>query len=126
MPTAAQKTKVLLAARPGLWRNALETLLRAKPELEVFSEVNDLGEIYLNLSEQAPQSLILEAALCGNQLPQTIQRITAGYQNLNLVIIADSTSEIETIEALGAGRALLKSMLHNDLTMHLLHVKPAA
>lgn len=110
-----RKTRLLLAARAGLWRNALESFLKAMPELEVHAEVENLGEMEMFLDQHPTETLLLEAALCGDCLTQTLASLFHLRPDLNLIVITDTSAQYRAAETAGAGRILMKSMLHQQL-----------
>jgi DNA-binding NarL/FixJ family response regulator len=117
MPPAHHKLTILISSRPGLWRDALESFLKANPGLKIQTVVQDLHALFGCLERAAPDTLLLEADLCGENLTDTLVWIKTHYPAVNCIIVVDSASQYLKAAAVGAGKVVMKSMLHNQLKL---------
>lgn len=109
------KTGLLISAHSGLWRDALESYLRANRELDIHIVGKELGEMYLSLDHITPKTLLLEADMCGKELESTLLRIQANYPDLNCIVIVDTPDQYRTAVTTGVSQIVMKSMLHSQL-----------
>lgn len=105
----------MLAIRPGLWRNALESYLKSLPQLDVSFAPSDWREVLALLRRSPNRTLVLEAALCGSNAATMLAALKADFPALNLIVIADSPGERQAVLNAGIDRVLLKSLLPDPL-----------
>lgn len=119
-PTArAGQTITLLVAQPGLWRNSFEAYLRALPQLVVSAVCPELNAALIYLQHAAVDTLVLEAAVCGADLPTAIAALKSAAPNLNLILIVDTLADYRAAEASYPDRVLLKPLLPQPLDVAL-------
>lgn len=115
MPPINRKTVLLISARAGLWRDSLESYLKANPALEVHTVGKGLGEMYDFLDRASSEILLLEADQCEEELVSTLVRLKNDYSELSFMVIADTPAQYQAASCTGVGQVVMKSMLHNQL-----------
>lgn len=109
------KVTLLLAARPGHWRNALEAYLRAMPQLEVIVASELSGDLPALLASQQVQTLVLEGAMYRNNQAQLLAELHGKADRLHTVIIADTLHEYQAALEAGIDAVLMKAALPNPI-----------
>lgn len=106
-----QKTTLLISAQPGLWRNALESYLKAKPELEIHAIGQDLGELFTSLQDRRYDMLLMETVLNKDALRKVMARLQTEQAGLVSIIVCDTPDQYQTVESAGSCYAAMRLML---------------
>lgn len=114
-PPHSCKVTTLLAAHPGIWRNAFEAYLKAMPELEVTARVNDLSETMQILKAHPSETLVLEAGLCNPDLASVLADLKNTFPGMRIIVISDTLPQYQVALAAEIGWVLVKSMLPDPL-----------
>jgi DNA-binding NarL/FixJ family response regulator len=123
--SAHRTTRALLAARPGLMRNALTAYLRAVPGVSV-DIITDFSEKILPaIAKHPPNTLILDADVV-DDLAMLLRRLHTEQPNLNCIVLADSVVQREAALAAGADHVLLKGFLDERLGQAVLNGRASA
>ncbi len=115
MTQPVQHSALLIAARPGLWRDALESYLEASPELDVRTVGDGASKLFASLDCCTPDLLLLDADLCPAELVGTLVRIRDDYPGLVCIVIVDTYAQFQASRIIGPGLVVMKSMLHDQL-----------
>jgi DNA-binding NarL/FixJ family response regulator len=110
------KTTTLVAARPGLWRNALTSYLKAIPELEVWIPVDDLQTMLQRLSDCPVEYLVLDAGLCPGNLASVLAQVKRSYPGLGCIVLVETADQGMQARASGARHTIFKAFIDNHLS----------
>jgi hypothetical protein len=114
LPTE-QKTAVLISARPGLWRDALESLLKMDAHLVVIATGKEWEQYCCSPDYPSPRALLLEAQLYAQDLTAVLDRLQRDHPCLRSIIITDTAEQFQAARDAGIGKVCMKSVLHNQL-----------
>jgi DNA-binding NarL/FixJ family response regulator len=115
-PTVLSKIQVLVLAPPGLLCAALMIFLRSLPRVQRVAEVHTPAELLELLNSNQPgQVLVLDADLLGAELNGVITRLKSTFPNIHQIVLASSPGQQQAALQAGAGRALLKGFLGDEL-----------
>lgn len=119
-PTAlASQIVALLVARPGLWRNAFESYLRALPQLKVGAVCNDLNAALRYVQHMPVHTVVLEVAVCDADLSSAAAALTRIAPTLNLIFIVETLADYQAAQASCSDRVWLKPLLPQPLDIAL-------
>lgn len=119
-PTApAGQAVMLLVARPGLWRNAFESYLRAQPEVVLAAVYGDLSAALDHMRCTPWQTLVLDAAVCDADLSAVAATLKSITPPPNLILIVETLADYQAAQVSYPDRVWLKSLLPQPLDMAL-------
>jgi DNA-binding NarL/FixJ family response regulator len=117
-------TRLLIADGHALFRAAVRNILEAELDLEVVGEAAAGSELLAQVGDLRPDVLLLEvphAPLAGVEL---IERLTARYPRLRILVVTDQTEDHVAVRCLRAGADgyLTKNRAAHDLVKAVRHV----
>ena len=112
---ATNPIRTAIAAPPGNLLDALQSFVRAQPDIVVEVIATDLDAARQAASQAATAILILDLALGEEQAYQLISWICQVRPALSCIVLADNRPQQQRSLAAGARHALLKGCLDEDL-----------
>ena len=106
---------VVVAAAPGIQRDALVSLLRAQPNLTVTATVDDHSALRRMLAAAPVEIMILDGGILGSTGPDLIHWLRKEYPAARCVVLANKTAQCAAYKYAGADAALLKGCLDEQL-----------
>ena len=99
----------IIAARPGVLREALRAMLASFPCLEI-SGVAGGGLLALSLVRQhKPALLIIDSGLLEDEIAMLLQKVKQEQPQIRCLVLVDTTRQQEAVLAMGADATLLHS-----------------
>ncbi len=106
---------VMVAAAPGIQRDALVSLLRAQPNLTVIATADDAGALRRMLAVTPVEILILDGGIMGSAGTDLIFWLRKEHPGARCVVLANRTAQCAAYKYAGADAALLKGCLDEQL-----------
>lgn len=100
----SDKTKALLAVKPGRVRDGLKILLRSMLWLEIVGEAEDQESLNELVDSYRPELLLLEADLLGNESWPAIQQVRPQTRS---IVLVRNLEQHHRAKAAGADNILL-------------------
>lgn len=110
------KPCVVVAARPGLWRNALLAYLRTLPGLEIDLPADDLSTAEQRLGQQDTQFLLLDAGMCPADFGAALIAIKRQHPRLNCIALVDTADQGIQAKKSGAEHTVFKAYIDDQIT----------
>ena len=108
------KTSLIISARASLWRDALESYLKSRPGLEVYSVGENFRELLYGIDPFSQSILLVEADLYNADLPGLLRELHSRCPDLACYVIADTLAQYQAMTG-RMYRVVMKSMLHRQL-----------
>jgi len=103
------KIQTIIAARPGVGREALRAIVGLLPQIEVTGTVGG-GLSALNLAHKTPPSLlIIDSGLPEDESTALLSRIKQEQPQVRCLVLVETTQQQEIFLALGADAVVLRS-----------------
>ncbi len=106
---------VLVAAAPGIQRDALVSLLRAQPNLIIIATADDTSALRRMLAVTPVEIMILDGGILGNGGTDLIHWLRKEYPAARCVVLASRSAQCAAYKYAGADAALLKGCLDEQL-----------
>jgi DNA-binding NarL/FixJ family response regulator len=110
-----KKIPIIILSRAGLWRDALESYLKANPGLDIWAVGEKLEEIDRVMIRDQPALALIEMELCEEALDRTPGYLQKNHPDLRSIIIVDTPDQYRAAITAGAEHVAMKSMLHERL-----------
>lgn len=107
--------RVMVAAPPGIQRDALVSLLRAQPNLSVIAIADEPSALRRMLSATPVEIMILDGGILGSAGTDLIHWLRKEYPAARCVVLANRTAQCAAYKYAGADAALLKGCLDEQL-----------
>jgi two-component system response regulator DesR len=114
--TPPDTVRVLVAARPGLMRNALTAFLIGIAPVYVLALTEDASTTAATARARHPDVLVVDGDLSEVEVLDILQQLRAELPALRSVILANTLQQQRRFLAAGASRVLLKGLLDDRLT----------
>jgi len=101
----------LIAAPPGLMRNALMAFLRSISRVEIVAVADDRATALTLAREHCPHVLIADASLSEAEAIKLVRQLTEEQPELNCIALTDALRQQQSFLSAGARYALLKGFL---------------
>jgi DNA-binding NarL/FixJ family response regulator len=118
-----RKTSLLISARPGLWRDALESYLKAKPELDLFITNQDFDDLISALHSRSYDMLLVEMGTDEDKQRELLARLKQEQAGLVCIVICDTPAQYLAVEGDGCGYAAMRLMLQTRFEEILSHCR---
>ena len=106
---------VLVVAKPGRLRDALNAILLATPQVRAIENVEDSASLSIAL-EGSPPALVLQDTDVGGELfPITLEQVRAKWPQTRSIVIVDGIEQQRVARAAGANGTLLKGFPVTEL-----------
>lgn len=105
----------LIVASSGIWRDALVSLLRAQPNFQVNSVVDDLNAARAALTHKHIDMVVVEKSQDEAALLSFIAWLTVEHSTVRCIAAVDTQAQQGQVEAAGAHATLLKGCLDEAL-----------
>ncbi len=109
------KPSVVVAARPGLWRNALIAYLRAIPGLDIHLPVDDLPAAVQRIDQQTTDFLLLDAGLCPAGFDAALIEVRRQHPSLRCIALVDTADQGIQAKKSGAERTIFKAYIDDQI-----------
>ncbi|MFN8470374.1 MAG: response regulator [Caldilineaceae bacterium] len=106
---------VMVAAAPGIQRDALVSLLRAQPNLIIIATADDTSALRRMLAATPVEIMILDGGILGSGGTDLIHWLRKEYPAARCVVLANRTAQCAAYKHAGADAALLKGCLDEQL-----------
>ena len=106
---------VMVAAAPGIQRDALISLLRAQPNLIVTATADDPSALRRMLAVTPVEIMVLDGGILGSAGTDLIYWLRKEYPAARCVVLANRTAQCAAYKYAGADAALLKGCLDEQL-----------
>ncbi len=106
---------VMVAAAPGIQRDALISLLRAQPNLIVIATADDPSALRRMLAVTPVEIMVLDGGILGSAGTDLIYWLRKEYPAARCVVLANRTAQCAAYKYAGADAALLKGCLDEQL-----------
>lgn len=106
---------VMVAAAPGIQRDALISLLRAQPNLVVIATADDQDALRRMLAVTPVEIMVLDGGILGSAGTDLIRWLRKEYPGPRCVVLANRTAQCAVYKYAGADAALLKGCLDEQL-----------
>jgi DNA-binding NarL/FixJ family response regulator len=106
---------VMVAAAPGIQRDALISLLRAQPNLVVIATADDQDALRRMLAVTPVEIMVLDGGILGSAGTDLIRWLRKEYPGARCVVLANRTAQCAVYKYAGADAALLKGCLDEQL-----------
>jgi len=107
--------RVMVAAAPGIQRDALVSLLRAQPNLTVIATADDPSALRRVLSTTPVEIMVLDGGILGSAGTDLIHWLRKEYPAARCVVLANRSAQCAAYKYAGADAALLKGCLDEQL-----------
>jgi DNA-binding NarL/FixJ family response regulator len=107
--------RVMVAAAPGIQRDALVSLLRAQPNLMVIATADDPSALRRVLSATPVEIMVLDGGILGSAGTDLVHWLRKEYPAARCVVLANRTAQCAAYKYAGADAALLKGCLDEQL-----------
>jgi DNA-binding NarL/FixJ family response regulator len=114
-PAYKPRSTIMIAAAPGIQRDALVSLLRAQADLAVAAVAGDAAALRRQLAARGATVAVLDAGLHGAPLPELIRTLRREFPGVRCVALANTTAQCAACTAAGAHAVLLKGCLGEHL-----------
>lgn len=114
-------TLVMIAAKPGIMRNSLQSYLRTIPNLHDIALADDATSAMQMVCAQNPRVLIVDADLSEAELLGLVQQARHEKPQLRIVALVDNMRQRDLCLSAGANHALLKGFLDDQLRQAVLN-----
>ncbi len=111
MSPVAQPISVMIVAPPGIWRDALVSLVRAQENLALSAVANNLPAVRTKMDADPLHVLIADIGLGESQLAQFTRWLHDAFPNVRCVVAVDMQHQQASSLAAGAHATLLKGCL---------------
>jgi DNA-binding NarL/FixJ family response regulator len=103
------KVATIIVSRPGVIRQALQTMLALLPQIEITGAAGG-GLSALNLARQnRPALLIIDSSLPEDEIQALLQQIKQEQPQIRCLVLAETSRQQAAVLALGADAAILRS-----------------
>ena len=106
---------VMVAAAPGIQRDALISLLRAQPNLIVIATADDPSALRRILAVTPVEIMVLDGGILGSAGTDLIHWLRKEYPAARCVVLVNRTAQCAVYKYAGADAALLKGCLDEQL-----------
>ena len=106
---------VMVAAAPGIQRDALISLLRAQPNLIVIATADDPSALRRILAVTPVEIMVLDGGILGSAGTDFIHWLRKEYPAARCVVLVNRTAQCAVYKYAGADAALLKGCLDEQL-----------
>jgi DNA-binding NarL/FixJ family response regulator len=106
---------VMVAAAPGIQRDALVSLLRAQPNLIIIATADDTSALRRMLASTPVEIMILDGEILGSAGTDLIHWLRKEYPAARCVVLANRSAQCAAYKYAGADAALLKGCLDEQL-----------
>ena len=113
--TSKAKVSALIAAHPGLMRDALQAFLQATRDVHVIALVDDAARILEAVRQHQPHTLVIDIDLSQESLVALVQQFRVEWPGLNCVVLVNTLRQQQIFLAAGARHVLLKGQLDERL-----------
>ncbi|MBC8263420.1 MAG: response regulator transcription factor [Anaerolineales bacterium] len=107
---------VLIAAPPGWWRDGLQAIVRAMPQIQGVDRADDGPSALRMMAEHAPAVVLLDTDLFGNEVSEVLRQIKAKWPQTRCIVLMTSHSQqLRAVNQAGADAVLVKGFLTTTL-----------
>jgi DNA-binding NarL/FixJ family response regulator len=99
-------TPALIVAAPGRLRDSLRVLLRACESITVVGLANDGGDALLQVAQDPPALVLLDANLIATRDGETLRRIKGRWPRVRCLVLAHGVEQERLARAAGADAVL--------------------
>jgi len=107
----AAPVAVMIAAPPGIWRDALVSLVRAQPNLALRGVTDDLAAVRGDLTLAPVHALIADIGLGEGALTAFAGWLLANAPGVRCVVAVDAQNQEDGFRSIGVHATLLKGCL---------------
>ncbi len=115
MSPVAQPISVMIVAPPGIWRDALVSLVRAQENLALSAVADNLPAVRAKIETEPLHVLIADIVLGESQLAHFTGWLHDAYPGVRSVVAVDMQHQQASSLAAGANATLLKGCLDEAL-----------
>ncbi len=108
-------TLVMIAAKPGIMRNSLQSYLRTIPNLHDITLADDAIAAFQLVCATSPSVMIVDADLSESEMLGLVYQARKEKPQMQIVALVDSMRQRELCLSAGANHALLKGFLDEQL-----------
>jgi DNA-binding NarL/FixJ family response regulator len=106
---------VMVAAAPGIQRDALVSLLRAQPNVIIIATADDTSALRRMLAVTPVEIMILDGGILGSGGTDLIHWLRKEYPAARCLVLANRSAQCAAYKYAGADAALLKGCLDEQL-----------
>ncbi len=111
----AQPVAVLIIAQPGQFRDGLQRLLKALPQVERVLHADDSIALPEAQFRADPALVVLDGGCCCNGKPDELQHIKARWPQARCIVMVEAECDAQAIQATAADVVLVKGVLATRL-----------
>lgn len=114
-------TLVMIAAKPGIMRNSLQSYLRTIPNLHDITVADDAIVAFQIICAQSPHVMIVDADLSESEMLGLVHQARREKPQMQIVALVDNMRQRQLCLSAGANHALLKGFLDEQLRQAVLN-----
>ena len=98
----------LVAAAPGILRDALTILMQTIPHVEEVHEVKHTASLVPAIKASRPAVVLLDTDIPGDGIPDIVKRIKAEHPQVQCLVLANTVQQKMDSQNAGADKSVLK------------------
>jgi DNA-binding NarL/FixJ family response regulator len=107
-------TLALIIAKPGHLRNALQSLMRTVPQIELLAESND-PLVLLKMKETFPKLIVVDGSLIDEENWSVLTKTKADWPRTKVLVLTENDQQGQAARKAGADFYLLKGFPATEL-----------
>ena len=104
----------MIVAKPGHLRNALQSLLRTIPQIEILAEAND-PSILLKMEDILPELILVDGSLIDERNWSVVTKVKADWPGTKVIVLTENDQQGQAAREAGADHFLLKGFPATEL-----------
>lgn len=107
--------RTVIAARPGLMRDSLQSLLRAMSQVRIVALTDALEMVDNLVEERRVDFVVLDADLAPDKAAELARRIKRDHARVVCLVLAATPEQEHALQAQGAPHVVIKNYLDENL-----------
>lgn len=115
----------LIVAPPSRWREGLEAIVRAIPQIEGVDWADDGPSALRMIAEHPPGLVLLDADLPGDEARTVLRQVKAGWPQTRCIVLVNNGQQRQVVNTDGADAVLVKGFLATKLAETIAKLLPS-